>query len=107
MTKKARGPSRSETLRLDPANWRLGLVYVCPDDPRVVVRQRRGLGWTWNFGHPWVIPAIGIAVLLFVLPPLLAWYFGVRSPAKLAIIGALSLAVLIVIASRLSIPPDG
>ena len=99
--------SRYETLRIDPANWRLGLVYVCADDPRVVVRQRHGLGWTWNFGHRYVVPAIGIAILLFLLPPLVAWWSGVRSLTVLAIIAAASLVILILLASRLAIPPDG
>lgn len=98
--------SRYETLRLDPANWRLGLVYVCGDDPRIVVRQRHGLGWTWNFGHRFIVPAIGFAILLFVLPPLTAWSYGVRSPITLAIVAAASLVVLVLIASRLAVPPD-
>ena len=98
--------TRYEQLRLDPANWRLGLIYVCGDDPRVVVRQRHGLGWTWNFGNRFVVPAIGIAILLFVVPPLTAWSLGVRSLMALAIIAAAALVVLVVLARRLAVPPD-
>jgi Family of unknown function (DUF5808) len=46
--------------------WRLGVFYVDPSDRRLIVRQRTGLGWTLNFGHPmaWVI---AIALLGFAL----------------------------------------
>jgi len=44
----------------DNANWKLGAIYVCKEDPRVVVRKRiwrgggalsGGVGWTFNFAH--------------------------------------------------------
>ena len=36
--------------------WR-GLLYVNPDDPRLVVPKRWGIGWTFNFAKPiaWLI----------------------------------------------------
>jgi uncharacterized membrane protein len=45
--------------RMAPASgdgWR-GLIYMNPDDPRLVVPKRLGLGWTFNFAKPgaWVI----------------------------------------------------
>jgi hypothetical protein len=45
--------------RMAPASgegWR-GLLYVNPDDPRLVVPKRHSIGWTFNFAKPvaWVI----------------------------------------------------
>ena len=45
--------------RMAPASgegWR-GFIYMNPDDPRLVVPKRMGLGWTFNFAKPiaWVI----------------------------------------------------
>lgn len=44
-----------EALWRDPRHWRgpLGLCYVCPADPRVIVPKRTArLGWTVNLAHP-------------------------------------------------------
>lgn len=97
--------SKYETMRMDPANWKLGMIYVCGDDPRVVVRQRHLFGWTWNFGNPWVVPAIVIAVLLSIGPPYLAWASGIRSGPVL--FGLLTVGILITIGivSRLARDP--
>ena len=48
--------------RMAPASgdgWR-GLIYMNPDDPRLVVPKRLGIGWTFNFAKPsaWVILAL-------------------------------------------------
>jgi uncharacterized membrane protein len=46
--------------------WKLGFVYADGGDPRLIVRQRTGLGWTLNFGQPmaWVMAA---AFAIFIL----------------------------------------
>jgi uncharacterized membrane protein len=46
--------------------WRLGIIYVDAADPRVIVRQRSGLGWTLNFGRPlaWVILAVILGIVV-------------------------------------------
>lgn len=52
--------------------WRWGIFYVNPEDPRLLVEKRLGLGWTLNFGRPgsWAIlallllPAVVITVLV-------------------------------------------
>ncbi len=49
-------------------HWFLGIIYSCREDPRVIVRNRFWVGWTWNFGHPWVFPTMG-AFALFALAP--------------------------------------
>ena len=43
-------PSDTDRCWEDPANWKLGLLYVCPQDPRVLVPKRIGIGWTFNLG---------------------------------------------------------
>ncbi len=47
-----------------PNPWKFGVIYVNPDDPRLIVRQRTGLGWTLNMARPaaW---AIGAGLLAF------------------------------------------
>ncbi|HEY8446479.1 MAG TPA: DUF5808 domain-containing protein [Thermomicrobiales bacterium] len=39
--------------------WKLGVIYADPDDPRLVVPHRIGLGWTLNMAQPkaWLIVA--------------------------------------------------
>jgi len=86
-------------MRKNPANWKLGIVYFCPDDPRVIVRQRLPLGWTWNFANPWVLPGIFAAIIVFAGPAALAWYLGIRSTV---VFGGLLLAglFLVILASH-------
>ncbi|HHQ47484.1 MAG TPA: DUF1648 domain-containing protein [Acidobacteria bacterium] len=33
--------------------WKLGLLYVNPDDPAIFVEKRFGIGYTVNFGNRW------------------------------------------------------
>lgn len=57
--------------RDDDRHWRLGLIYVNPEDPAVMVPQRVGVGWTLNLARPlsWVflvallLPAAAVTVL--------------------------------------------
>ena len=47
----------------DPANWKLGFIYFCRADPRIVVPKRiRGLGWTINLARPMAIPSVVLLV---------------------------------------------
>lgn len=37
----------------DPANWRMGLFYFNPEDPRLLPPKRLPImGWTVNFANP-------------------------------------------------------
>ncbi len=58
----------AEVLRADDRHWTLGVLYKCQADPRVIVRHRALPGWTWNFGHPHVIPAL-LGFVLIALGP--------------------------------------
>lgn len=98
--------SKYELMRTDPANWKLGIVYRCIDDPRIIVRNLLAFGWTWNFGHPKVYLAITIAIIAFLAPPYLAWQMGVRSVVVIGIIIALALTAVVIVASQLARDPE-
>jgi uncharacterized membrane protein len=46
--------------------WKLGVIYFDPDDRRLIVRQRTGLGWTLNMAKPiaWVVVFVVVAIFL-------------------------------------------
>jgi len=55
----------------EPANhnpWKWGFIYYNPDDSRVWVPKRTGLGWTFNFAQPlsyvWLVAIIGAVFLI-------------------------------------------
>jgi uncharacterized membrane protein len=59
----------------DAEDYRWGIFYVNPDDPRLWVEKRLGVGWTLNYAHPsawWMtllllLPVlIGLGVALFL-----------------------------------------
>ena len=98
--------TKFESLRRDPANWKLGIVYVCKDDPRIIVRTLLPFGWTWNFGHRKTYIAILIAIVAFLAPPYLAWRMGVRSTLIIGIVVVVCLIAIVSLASRLSRDPE-
>ena len=98
--------SKYETMRTDPTNWKLGIVYCCKDDPRIIVRNLLPFGWTWNFGHQKVYIAILVTIALFLAPPFMAWQMGVRSTLAFGIIIVVALITVILGAIQLSRDPD-
>lgn len=58
---------QAERLRMDEKHWTLGVIYSCNNDPRVIVRNRWFLGWTWNFGNPYVFIVLPIFVAIFLV----------------------------------------
>jgi hypothetical protein len=49
----------------DPGNWKLGFIYFCPQDPRILVPKRvHWLGWTINFARPLALPFLGWLIAL-------------------------------------------
>ena len=51
----------------DPRNWKMGIFYFNPDDPRSFVpKQVGGLGWTMNFARPNSIILAG-GILTFII----------------------------------------
>ncbi len=61
----------AEALPQNSEHWHFGILYACQEDPRVVVRHRQLIGWSWNQANPWTIPAM-LAVGLALLGP--AWF---------------------------------
>ncbi len=54
-------------------NWKWGVLYFNPNDPRIVVPKRiEWLGWTLNFGQPVSIIIIGGILLLITVSMLYA-----------------------------------
>ena len=51
-----------------PEDWKGGLFYVAPSDPRLLVPKLDGLGWTVNLGQPrgrWLFAALlGLPLLM-------------------------------------------
>lgn len=63
--------------RFDGENhWRMGVIYVNPDDSALLVPKRFGWGWTLNFARPaaWVVVAVllCLATAALWLPRLIA-----------------------------------
>jgi uncharacterized membrane protein len=49
--------------------WRLGIFYINPDDPAILVEKRFGLGYTFNFGHvvSWLVVCVPLVITLAAL----------------------------------------
>jgi len=79
----------------DPSNW--GVVYYCPEDPRVIVPKRlRSMGWTINFAHAFAIPALLLALLFPALPVVLLIRYHLPFPWFVgAMVACISLLALI------------
>jgi len=53
---------------LPDSAWKLGLFYVNPEDPALMVPRRFGIGWTLNFARPgaWALLALLLGVPLLL-----------------------------------------
>ena len=96
---------QAQTLWNDSRSWFAGIIYSCRDDPRVIVRNRFWVGWTWNFSHPKVFRTMG-AFALFTLAPA-AVLIAVGIPNLPLLVGATvaAIAILVVIAYRIESGP--
>jgi hypothetical protein len=67
-----------DKLWTDSSNWRGGIIYICKDDPRLIVpKSPKWGGWTLNFAHAsvWlllvsVVFSILVPTVFFLLGPL-------------------------------------
>ncbi|MDB6133391.1 MAG: putative transrane protein of unknown function [Verrucomicrobiales bacterium] len=69
----------------NPGNWKLGFIYFCPSDKRLIVSKRiRALGWTLNFARPLAVPFVSFvgALVLAILD--LIGSFGNASDFQMA-----------------------
>ena len=57
----------------DPANWRWGVFYFNPEDPRLLPPKRiRWMGWTINFANP-----RSVLFFVFLIPALLGLVWAI------------------------------
>lgn len=56
-------------MQKDPKNYKWGIFYFSPHDPRIIVPKRNPwMGWTLNFAHPGAyFLLIGIFVFGFLM----------------------------------------
>jgi uncharacterized membrane protein len=55
-------------MNTNPENYKWGIFYFNPDDPRVIVpKQIQWMGWTLNFARPvaWLIIIAFIALIIY------------------------------------------
>ena len=97
---------QAQALWNDRRHWFLGIIYSCREDPRVIVRNRFWLGWTWNFGHPRVFPTMGACVLFTLAPAALLFTLGVVYAPLLIGATVAAVAVLMMIAHRIEAGPQ-
>ena len=89
----------------DSRHWALGIIYSCRKDPRVIVRNRFALGWTWNLAHPRVFPTIAAFVLFTFAPGATLFALGIFDVPLLIGATIAAAAVLVVIAHRIASGP--
>ncbi len=96
---------QAQALWKDGRHWVLGIIYSCREDPRVIVRNRFWVGWTWNFGHPWVFPTMGAFALFALAPGATLFTLGIGNVPLLIGVTVAAIAVLVVIARRIESGP--
>ncbi len=95
----------AEALRTDKKNWTFGVIYACRDDPRVIVRNRLPIGWTWNFAHPFVWPVLLASTVFVLAPAAVLWLAGVINPLTIMLATTASVLVLVGIAHHIASGP--
>jgi uncharacterized membrane protein len=61
----------------DPKNWKLGMFYYNPEDPRGLVSKRIvNIGATINFAHKSTVKVFVIALITFIAIFVLAIYLS-------------------------------
>lgn len=87
----------------DANNWKLGFIYFCKADQRILVPKRlRGLGWTLNFARPLALPFLGFLMAVVAGVMELLNSFGGGGDLRFAIKLLLALG-LVALCYRLSI----
>jgi len=96
---------QAQALWSDSRHWVLGIIYSCREDPRVIVRNRFWVGWTWNFGHPRVFFTMGVFTLFALAPGAALIALGLIHGPTLIGVTVAAIAVLVVIAHRIESGP--
>ena len=86
----------------DSNHWKLGFIYFCREDERMLVPKRiGGLGWTLNFARPLAVPFLGFLLALVAGVVELANALGGSGDLRFAVT-LLSVLGLIAVGYRLS-----
>ena len=96
---------QGQALWRDSRSWVLGIIYFCREDPRVIVRNRYLVGWTWNFGHPWVFPTMAAFALFALAPGAALFALGMLNVPLLIGVTVAAITVLIAIARGIESGP--
>jgi uncharacterized membrane protein len=71
-------PAETAVDRIDDRYWKLGAIYVNPEDPSLFVEKRFGVGWTLNFGNRWGVLSICMLLAVAIILPLVLTIMGMR-----------------------------
>ena len=96
---------QAQVLWSDSGHWLLGIIYSCREDPRVIVRNRFWVGWTWNFGHPAVFPTMGAFTLFALAPGATLFALGIMQAPLLIGVTVAAIVLLVIIARRIESGP--
>jgi hypothetical protein len=94
-----------DNLWADSNNWRADIIYVCQDDPRLIVPKRKKWGgWTVNFAHAsaWLL-LLGV-FLSVAIPATCLAALGLIGPAGSIALGILFIVLLCVLSAIASSP---
>ncbi len=87
-----------EQLENNPKNYRWGLFYACPDDPRVVVPKHVvWMGWTINFAHPRAWQTLLLFIVIATCPSLIADIALIQLTSKAIISAMLSAYIALLV----------
>jgi hypothetical protein len=87
----------------DTVNWKLGCVYFCRQDPRLIVPKRiKGLGWTLNFARPLALPCLALMIVLLLAPIVLMLALGIERKFWYVAACCVEMVILCCICSRLA-----
>jgi len=61
--------NEQDRMRNDPENYKWGIFYFNPKDPRIILPKRNiGMGWTLNFANPYsYLVILGIIILAYLM----------------------------------------
>lgn len=96
---------QAEVLRENDKHWKLGIVYICREDPRFIVRNRWKFGWAWNFGSWKTVLFLPIFILIFPAPLFIFSPFHGSVINKMIAMTAVALLILVIIANYVASGP--
>jgi len=75
---RLRGAAASPTDRMADRYWKLGIFYVNPDDPSILIERRFGMGYTLNFGSPGAVIVFALLIGVPIALTLVISIFATR-----------------------------